>query len=543
MTEALRRGGRRGAAVDRRLLRRRRPAAHAGRQAVPRLLAVRARVVDAPTRRDVRRAPRRMPPLPSRLRPRPGAVARRRSGIARDVRGAGRASRARTAARGALDALPRRAGRRLREPQRRARAAARACSRPTCAGAACRRASARSARATRGGRGRAGMGAAAVLARLLRAPAARTTRATSRHELQERYRGALEWARRRASALAAWQEGRTGFPLVDAGMRQLRATGWMHNRVRLVVGSFLTKDLHLDWRAGEAWFARLLLDGEPAQNNGNWQWIASVGADPAPVFRRMYNPALPPGALRPRRRVRAPLGARAARRARRAPRRAVDDERRRAAGGRLRDRPRLSGSRSSTTRPSGGGARALPGGGERRAGTFVAGRVDANRGAAAAHGVASQGSPRPARAARSGGPLTRARRPRRRRRPATPPSVTCTSELASETLGTACGRSRSRAARTPRRRRRPRAPRATSAIRNGSAWSVPPRNVATPVMMPRWNGAAATRERAVVGQRLGHAHADRRAERGGEARRAARRATRPRRRTRRSARASRSCRR
>jgi deoxyribodipyrimidine photo-lyase len=109
-------------------------------------------------------------------------------------------------------------------------------------------------------------------------------------ELQERYRGALEWSSD-AGLLEAWQEGRTGFPLVDAGMRQLAATGWMHNRVRLVVGSFLTKDLHLDWRAGEAWFARLLLDGEPAQNTGNWQWIASVGADPAPAFRRMYNPA------------------------------------------------------------------------------------------------------------------------------------------------------------------------------------------------------------------------------------------------------------
>jgi deoxyribodipyrimidine photo-lyase len=110
------------------------------------------------------------------------------------------------------------------------------------------------------------------------------------HELQARYRGALEWDDD-AGRLAAWQEGRTGFPLVDAGMRQLRAAGWMHNRVRLVVGSFLTKDLHLDWRLGEAWFARLLLDGEPAQNTGNWQWIASVGADPAPAFRRMYNPA------------------------------------------------------------------------------------------------------------------------------------------------------------------------------------------------------------------------------------------------------------
>ncbi len=109
-------------------------------------------------------------------------------------------------------------------------------------------------------------------------------------ELQERYRGALEWERDEGR-LAAWQEGRTGYPLVDAGMRQLAHTGWMHNRARLVVGSFLTKDLHLDWRAGEEWFARLLLDGEPAQNAGNWQWIGSVGADPAPPYRRMYNPA------------------------------------------------------------------------------------------------------------------------------------------------------------------------------------------------------------------------------------------------------------
>ena len=73
-------------------------------------------------------------------------------------------------------------------------------------------------------------------------------------------------------------------------MRQLARTGWMHNRARLVVGSFLTKDLHIDWREGERHFARLLLDGEPAQNNGNWQWIASTGADPAPYFRRLFNP-------------------------------------------------------------------------------------------------------------------------------------------------------------------------------------------------------------------------------------------------------------
>ncbi|HEX5146642.1 MAG TPA: deoxyribodipyrimidine photo-lyase, partial [Conexibacter sp.] len=109
-------------------------------------------------------------------------------------------------------------------------------------------------------------------------------------EHQERMRG-LSWDDD-AQLLAAWEEGRTGYPLVDAGMRQLRASGWMHNRARLVVGSFLTKDLQLDWRAGEAWFMRWLLDGDVAQNNGNWQWIASVGVDPAPAFRRLLNPTL-----------------------------------------------------------------------------------------------------------------------------------------------------------------------------------------------------------------------------------------------------------
>jgi deoxyribodipyrimidine photo-lyase len=110
-------------------------------------------------------------------------------------------------------------------------------------------------------------------------------------EFQERYRDRLRRADD-AEALAAWKAGQTGFPLVDAGMRQLARSGWMHNRARLVVGSFLTKDLHIDWREGERHFARLLLDGEPAQNNGNWQWIASVGADPAPYFRRLFNPML-----------------------------------------------------------------------------------------------------------------------------------------------------------------------------------------------------------------------------------------------------------
>ncbi len=109
-------------------------------------------------------------------------------------------------------------------------------------------------------------------------------------EYQPRYRE-LEWDTD-AKLLEAWQLGQTGYPLVDAGMRQLLATGWMHNRARMVVGSFLTKDLHLDWREGELWFERMLLDAEPAQNNGNWQWIASTGVDPAPYFRRIFNPML-----------------------------------------------------------------------------------------------------------------------------------------------------------------------------------------------------------------------------------------------------------
>jgi deoxyribodipyrimidine photo-lyase len=119
-----------------------------------------------------------------------------------------------------------------------------------------------------------------------------------RAEQQERFRE-LEFEDR-PDRLAAWAEGRTGFPLVDAGMRELRATGFMHNRVRLVAGSLLTKELHLDWRAGEDVFARFLLCGEPAQNNGNWQWIAGVGTDPAPFFRRMYNPALHQARFDPR---------------------------------------------------------------------------------------------------------------------------------------------------------------------------------------------------------------------------------------------------
>jgi deoxyribodipyrimidine photo-lyase len=112
----------------------------------------------------------------------------------------------------------------------------------------------------------------------------------AQREFQPRYRGTIGWSRAK-KRFEVWCEGATGYPLVDAGMRHLRREGWMPNRVRLVVGSFLTKDLGIDWRWGERWFMRLLIDGDEASNNGNWQWIASVGVDPQPPFRRIYNPA------------------------------------------------------------------------------------------------------------------------------------------------------------------------------------------------------------------------------------------------------------
>jgi deoxyribodipyrimidine photo-lyase len=112
----------------------------------------------------------------------------------------------------------------------------------------------------------------------------------ARSEFQERYRGRIRWSYAE-KRFDAWAEGCTGYPLVDAGMRQLQREGWMHNRARLVVGSFLTKHLGIDWRWGERWFMRWLLDGDEANNNGNWQWIASVGVDPQPAYRRIYNPA------------------------------------------------------------------------------------------------------------------------------------------------------------------------------------------------------------------------------------------------------------
>jgi deoxyribodipyrimidine photo-lyase len=100
----------------------------------------------------------------------------------------------------------------------------------------------------------------------------------------------MAW-RRDPDALRAWQEGRTGYPVVDAAMRQLAATGWMPNRARMIVASFLTRDLLVDWRLGEAWFMRHLVDGDPAANNGGWQWAAGTGTDAVPYFR-VFNPVL-----------------------------------------------------------------------------------------------------------------------------------------------------------------------------------------------------------------------------------------------------------
>jgi deoxyribodipyrimidine photo-lyase len=114
--------------------------------------------------------------------------------------------------------------------------------------------------------------------------------ANARSEHQQRYRGTIGW-NDDEQLFGAWCEGRTGYPLVDAAMRQLLQEGWMHNRARLVVGSFLTKDLGIDWRRGERYFMEMLIDGDEASNNGNWQWIASVGVDPQPVVRRIFSPA------------------------------------------------------------------------------------------------------------------------------------------------------------------------------------------------------------------------------------------------------------
>lgn len=98
----------------------------------------------------------------------------------------------------------------------------------------------------------------------------------------------LKWTNNER-AYQRWCEGSTGFPIVDAGMRELNETGFMHNRARMIVASFLVKDLHIDWRWGEKYFAKTLIDYDPSVNNGNWQWVASTGCDAQPYFR-IFNP-------------------------------------------------------------------------------------------------------------------------------------------------------------------------------------------------------------------------------------------------------------
>lgn len=98
----------------------------------------------------------------------------------------------------------------------------------------------------------------------------------------------LQW-RNNTAEIDAWKNGLTGIPIVDAGMRELKATGWMHNRVRMIVAQFLTKNLLCDWRIGEAHFMRYLVDSDLGANNGGWQWSASTGTDAAPYFR-VFNP-------------------------------------------------------------------------------------------------------------------------------------------------------------------------------------------------------------------------------------------------------------
>ena len=99
----------------------------------------------------------------------------------------------------------------------------------------------------------------------------------------------MTYARADSTAFTAWQQGRTGYPIVDAGMRQLLAQGWMHNRVRMIVASFLVKDLHIEWRHGARHFMRHLVDGDLASNQHGWQWTAGTGTDAAPYYR-VFNP-------------------------------------------------------------------------------------------------------------------------------------------------------------------------------------------------------------------------------------------------------------
>ena len=107
------------------------------------------------------------------------------------------------------------------------------------------------------------------------------------NNFKPKYNG-IQW-RNNQEEFQKWCKGKTGYPIVDAGMRELNETGFMHNRVRMIVASFLCKHLLIDWRWGEAYFAKKLLDFELSSNNGNWQWSAGTGCDSAPYFR-VFNP-------------------------------------------------------------------------------------------------------------------------------------------------------------------------------------------------------------------------------------------------------------
>jgi deoxyribodipyrimidine photo-lyase len=111
-------------------------------------------------------------------------------------------------------------------------------------------------------------------------------------EFQERFRGTIAWVDKKESLkrFKAWIQGETGYPVVDAAMKQLASTGWMHNRSRMIVASILSKNLGVDWRWGQEYFRAVLIDLDEASNNGGWQWGASVGADPKPI--RIFNPGL-----------------------------------------------------------------------------------------------------------------------------------------------------------------------------------------------------------------------------------------------------------
>ena len=141
------------------------------------------------------------------------------------------------------------------------------------------------------GRRGAALRAAARLARVLPPPALPSARRPHHGRRQSRSWPPSESEADDPEAVAAWREGRTGVPVVDAGMRQLAATSWLSNRARLVVASFLTRHLLMDYRIGERHFLRHLVDGDVANNLGGWQWTAGVGADPQPWFR-IFNPVL-----------------------------------------------------------------------------------------------------------------------------------------------------------------------------------------------------------------------------------------------------------